>query len=241
MAKAAGTSIWIDDAGLEVKRRRGEDDLLPDDSPRDSSSDDDSDDDDFNGISSDDSRDDDDSNDDNSSSSDDDSDDIVFIDGVAVKVRGDGSIDDSQPNGVRVTSNGLKLRGDGSIDDSQPDGVRILGTRRDDDLIGTGLFAESVAGRQGDDDFICGNRRSSFYLDRRGERETYMSIEDFGTGDNTVVCSGDKSDYKIAMTRVGGERGVGVYFRERQGKDLVAFLEDTKRNQLNSGDFNFLG
>lgn len=228
MGKAS--SLWTSEDILEVKYSRDEfedDDERDDDSSSSSSSrDDDDDDDDF---------------DDDRSSSDDD-DEYVMIDGIAVKVRGDGSFDDSQPSGVRFTNAGLKLRGDGSIDDSQSNGVRIVGTRRKDKLIGTGLFAESVAGRRGNDDFICGNRRGSFYLDGRGERETYMSIEDFDRGDNTVVCSGSRSDYKIAMTRVGGERGVGIFFKENRGKDLVAFLEEVNKRQFRpSDDMGFFG
>jgi hypothetical protein len=188
--------------------------------------------------------DDDDRYDSSSSSYDDDDDDsyeFVLIDGIPVKVRGDGSFDDDQPYGARLTNNGLKLRGNGTIDDSQPYGIYIAGTRRGDRLIGTGAYIDNVTGLKGDDRFICGNRRSSYYLDKRGQDETYMSVQDFRLGNNTLVLSGDRSDYKVSMTRLEGVRGVAVAFRERNGNDLVAFLENARRRHLRGDGTEFLG
>jgi hypothetical protein len=226
------SSLWAEDDILAVKFSRDDDDRFDDDDDEYENS--------SSSSSSSSSDDDDDDDDSSSSSSSDDDDDFVRINGVLVKVRSDGSIDDSQPSGVRFTNNGLKLRGDGSIDDSQPYGLFIAGTRRNDKLIGTGLFVDNVSGLRGDDNFICGNRRSSFYLDNKGQSETYMSIKDFRRGDNTLICSGDRSDYRITMIRNEGVRGVGVFFRDSDGQDLVAFLEKANRRHLRGDGLEFL-
>lgn len=80
---------------------------------------------------------------DDSSSPDDSTDDYALIDGVLVKLRGDGTVDDDD----YVTVNGVpvQVRGDGSIDD---DSVR--GTDGDDEVIGSAL-SESIYGEAGDD------------------------------------------------------------------------------------------
>lgn len=88
-------------------------------------------------------------NDDNSdsalddSSSDDSSDDYLLIDGVLVKVRGDGSVDDDDyvlVNGVPV-----QVRGDGSLDDDS-----VICTDSDDYVVGS-VLSESIFGEAGDD------------------------------------------------------------------------------------------
>jgi hypothetical protein len=175
--------------------------------------------------------------DDTSTSSDDD---IVIIEGVPVKLRGDGSIDDSQPSGLESTGSGLKLRGDGSIDDSQPGILRILGTRRDDSLFGTGLTKEFLRGRRGKDDFVLGNRTSSFYLKtRKDSRDTsFAVVEDFRREDE-IVLHGARSEYRFGMVRRGGETGLGIFHKGGKGADLVALLAD--RNQIAASQLNFIG
>lgn len=86
---------------------------------------------------------DDDLEDDSPDSSDDSDDDYVLIDGVLVKLRGDGSIDDDDY--IIVNGVPLKLRGDGSIDDSQE-----ICTDSDDYVTGS-LLADLIRGLAGSD------------------------------------------------------------------------------------------
>ncbi len=214
-----------------------------DDSPSGSSRDDDDDDDDSSGSSSSDdspsssSRDDDDDDDDYSSSgsSRDDDDDFVLINGVPVKLRGDGSIDDSQPDGLIRTSGGFKLRGDGTIDDSQRGSVRIVGTPKNDTIIGTGVTREFLIGRKGKDDFVLGNRKDPFYEDSRKDR-TYAIMKDFSGGDEAIL-HGSRSDYKITSTKRAGIKGTGIFYKEGKDKDLIGLIAG--KGDLNKGQIDF--
>ena len=86
---------------------------------------------------------------------DDSADDIVLIDGLPVKLRGDGSVDDDDY--VLVNGAPIKLRGDGSIDDSQE-----ICSDSDDDVIGSFLDdrirglagADQLRGLAGADDLF---------------------------------------------------------------------------------------
>lgn len=187
----------------------------------------------------DDDRDDDDDDDDDDSSSgssNDDDDDFVLIDGVLVKLRGDGSIDDDQPNGLIQAGKGFKLRGDGTIDDSQPGGLRIVGTLKDDRIIGTGVNRETLIGRAGSDDFILGNLKAPFYLDSRKDR-IYAILKDF-SGDDEVVLHGSRSDYKISSTKTGGVKGTGIFYKDDNGKDLIGLIAG--KGNLSSGSLDFI-
>lgn len=196
--------------------------------------DDDDDDDSSSGSSSDD--DDDDDDDSSSGSSSDDDDDYVLIDGLLVKLRGDGSIDDSQPTGLIRTTTGFKLRGDGSIDDSQPGGVRVIGTPRNDKIIGTGITRETLIGRKGSDDFILGNRQNPFYEDRARDR-SYAIIKDL-SGRDDILLSGSLSDYQIGSAARAGIKGTGIFYRSSDGNDLVALVAG--QANINDGILGFL-
>ena len=185
------------------------------------------------------SRDDDDDEDDDDSSSGssrDDNDDFVLIDGVFVKLRGDGSVDDSQPNGLIRANGGLKLRGDGSIDDSQPGELRIVGTRKDDKIIGTGVTREYLIGRKGSDEFILGNRNDSYYQDGRKDR-TYAIMKDF-SGKDEVILHGSRSDYKFTPTKVSGVNGTGIFYKDDDGTDLIGLIAG--KGNLSNGSLGFL-
>ena len=203
----------------------------------DDDSDDDTDDDSSSGSSRDDDDDDEEDDDDSSSgSSPDDNDDFVLIDGVFVKLRGDGSVDDSQPNGLIRANGGFKLRGDGSIDDSQPGGLRIVGTLKDDQIIGTGVTRESLIGRKGSDDFILGNRKDSYYQDGRKDR-TYAIMKDF-SGEDEAILHGSRSDYKIISTKVSGVNGTGIFYKDDDGIDLIGLIAG--KGNLSNGSLDFL-
>ena len=163
-------------------------------------------------------------------------DDFVQIDGVFVKLRGDGSVDDSQPNGLIRANGGFKLRGDGSIDDSQPGGLRIVGTRKDDQIIGTGVTREYLYGRKGSDDFILGNRKDSYYQDGRKDR-TYAIMKDF-SGEDEVILHGSRSDYKIISTKVSGVNGTGIFYKDDDGTDLIGLIAG--KGNLSNGSLDFL-
>ena len=182
---------------------------------------------------------DDDTGDDSSSGSsldDNDDDDFVLIDGVFVKLRGDGSVDDSQPDGLLRANGGFKLRGDGSIDDSQPGGLRIVGTLKDDQIIGTGITRESLIGRKGSDDFILGNREDSYYQDGRKDR-TYAIMKDF-SGEDEAILHGSRSDYKIISTKVSGVNGTGIFYKDDEGTDLIGLIAG--KGNLSNGSLDFL-
>ena len=202
----------------------------------DDDSDDDTGDDSSSGSSRDDDDDDEDDDDSSSGSSRDDNDDFVLIDGVFVKLRGDGSVDDSQPNGLIRANGGFKLRGDGSIDDSQPGGLRIVGTRKDDQIIGTGVTREYLYGRKGSDDFILGNRKDSYYQDGRKDR-TYAIMKDF-SGKDEVILHGSLSDYKIISTKVSGVNGTGIFYKDDDGTDLIGLIAG--KGNLSNGSLDFL-
>ncbi|MEB3354297.1 MAG: hypothetical protein VKM34_08695 [Cyanobacteriota bacterium] len=220
------------------------DDDDSDDSDDDSSDDDDSDDDDSSEDSSSSSSgsarddDDDDKDDDDSSSGSgrDDDEDFILIDGVLVKLRGDGSIDDSQPSGLTQTSGGFKLRGDGTVDDSQPGDLRVVGTRRDDTIIGPGVTRETLLGLKGSDDFVLGNRRDPFYEDS-GKDRSYAILKDF-SGKDEVVLHGSRSDYQISNTKESGVKGTGIFYKSDDGKDLVALIAG--KGNLGNGALDFL-
>ena len=199
-------------------------------------SDDDTDDDRSSGSSRDDDDDDEDDDDSSSGSSRDDNDDFVLIDGVFVKLRGDGSVDDSQPNGLIRANGGFKLRGDGSIDDSQPGGLRIVGTRKDDQIIGTGVTRETLIGRKGSDDFILGNRKDSYYQDGRKDR-TYAIMKDF-SGKDEVILHGSRSDYNFTSTKVSGVNGTGIFYKDDDGTDLIGLIAG--KVNLSNGSLDFL-
>ena len=199
-------------------------------------SDDDTGDDSSSGSSRDDDDDDEDDDDSSSDSSRDDNDDFVLIDGVFVKLRGDGSVDDSQPNGLIRANGGFKLRGDGSIDDSQPGELRIVGTRKDDQIIGTGVTREYLYGRKGSDDFILGNRKDSYYQDGRKDR-TYAIMKDF-SGKDEVILHGSRSDYKITSTKVSGVNGTGIFYKDDDGTDLIGLIAG--KGNLSNGSLDFL-
>lgn len=215
-----------------------EDDSSSGSSDDDDDSDDDDIDDDEDSSSGSSGDDDDDEDDDDSSSgsSDDDDDDFVLIDGVLVKLRGDGSIDDDQPNGLIQAGKGFKLRGDGSIDDSQPGGLRIVGTLKNDEIIGTGVTRESLIGRAGSDDFILGNRKDPFYEDSRKDL-TYAILKDF-SGDDEAILHGSRSDYKISSTKAGGVKGTGIFYKDDSGKDLIGLIAG--KGNLSFGDLDFI-
>ena len=202
----------------------------------DDDSDDDTGDDSSSGSSRDDDDDDEDDDDSSSDSSRDDNDDFVLIDGVFVKLRGDGSVDDSQPNGLIRANGGFKLRGDGSIDDSQPGGLRIVGTRKDDQIIGTGVTREYLIGRKGSDDFILGNRKDSYYQDGRKDR-TYAIMKDF-SGKDEVILHGSRSDYKFTSTKVSGVNGTGIFYKDDDGTDLIGLIAG--KGNLSNGSLDFL-
>ena len=199
-------------------------------------SDDDTGDDSSSGSSRDDDDDDEDDDDSSSGSSRDDNDDFVLIDGVFVKLRGDGSVDDSQPNGLIRANGGFKLRGDGSIDDSQPGELWIVGTRKDDQIIGTGVTREYLYGRKGSDDFILGNRKDSYYQDGRKDR-TYAIMKDF-SGKDEVILHGSLSDYKIISTKVSGVNGTGIFYKDDDGTDLIGLIAG--KGNLSNGSLDFL-
>ena len=199
-------------------------------------SDDDTGDDSSSGSSRDDDDDDEDDDDSSSGSSRDDNDDFVLIDGVFVKLRGDGSVDDSQPNGLIRANVGFKLRGDGSIDDSQPGELWIVGTRKDDQIIGTGVTREYLYGRKGSDDFILGNRKDSYYQDGRKDR-TYAIMKDF-SGKDEVILHGSLSDYKIISTKVSGVNGTGIFYKDDDGTDLIGLIAG--KGNLSNGSLDFL-
>ena len=199
-------------------------------------SDDDTGDDSSSGSSRDDDDDDEDDDDSSSGSSRDDNDDFVQIDGVFVKLRGDGSVDDSQPNGLIRANGGFKLRGDGSIDDSQPGELWIVGTRKDDQIIGTGVTREYLYGRKGSDDFILGNRKDSYYQDGRKDR-TYAIMKDF-SGKDEVILHGSRSDYKIISTKVSGVNGTGIFYKDDDGTDLIGLIAG--KGNLSNGSLDFL-
>ena len=163
-------------------------------------------------------------------------DDFVQIDGVFVKLRGDGSVDDSQPNGLIRANVGFKLRGDGSIDDSQPGELRIVGTRKDDQIIGTGVTREYLIGRKGSDDFILGNRKDSYYQDGRKDR-TYAIMKDF-SGKDEVILHGSRSDYKFTPTKVSGVNGTGIFYKDDDGTDLIGLIAG--KGNLSNGSLDFL-
>ena len=202
----------------------------------DDDSDDDTGDDRSSGSSRDDDDDDEDDDDSSSGSSRDDNDDFVLIDGVFVKLRGDGSVDDSQPNGLIRANVGFKLRGDGSIDDSQPGELRIVGTRKDDQIIGTGVTREYLIGRKGSDDFILGNRKDSYYQDGRKDR-TYAIMKDF-SGEDEVILHGSRSDYKFTPTKVSGVNGTGIFYKDDDGTDLIGLIAG--KGNLSNGSLDFL-
>ena len=202
----------------------------------DDDSDDDTGDDSSSGSSRDDDDDDEDDDDSSSGSSRDDNDDFVLIDGVFVKLRGDGSVDDSQPNGLIRANGGFKLRGDGSIDDSQPGGLRIVGTRKDDQIIGTGVTREYLYGRKGSDDFILGNRKDPYYQDGRKDR-TYAIMKDF-SGKDEVILHGSRSDYKFTPTKVSGVKGTGIFYKDDDGTDLIGLIAG--KGNLSNGSLGFL-
>ena len=202
----------------------------------DDDSDDDTGDDSSSGSSRDDDDDDEDDDDSSSGSSRDDNDDFVLIDGVFVKLRGDGSVDDSQPNGLIRANGGFKLRGDGSIDDSQPGELWIVGTRKDDQIIGTGVTREYLYGRKGSDDFILGNRKDSYYQDGRKDR-TYAIMKDF-SGEDEVILHGSRSDYKIILTKVSGVNGTGIFYKDDDGTDLIGLIAG--KGNLSNGSLDFL-
>ena len=197
---------------------------------------DDADDDSSSGSSRDDDDDDEDDDDSSSGSSRDDNDDFVLIDGVFVKLRGDGSVDDSQPNGLIRANGGFKLRGDGSIDDSQPGELWIVGTRKDDQIIGTGVTREYLIGRKGSDDFILGNRKDSYYQDGRKDR-TYAIMKDF-SGKDEVILHGSLSDYKFTSTKVSGVNGTGIFYKDDDGTDLIGLIAG--KGNLSNGSLGFL-
>ena len=199
-------------------------------------SDDDTGDDSSSGSSRDDDDDDEDDDDSSSGSSRDDNDDFVLIDGVFVKLRGDGSVDDSQPNGLIRANGGFKLRGDGSIDDSQPGELWIVGTRKDDQIIGTGVTREYLIGRKGSDDFILGNRKDPYYQDGRKDR-TYAIMKDF-SGKDEVILHGSLSDYKIISTKVSGVNGTGIFYKDDDGTDLIGLIAG--KGNLSNGSLGFL-
>jgi hypothetical protein len=132
------------------------------------------------------------------------------------------------------------LRGDGSIDDSQPGVVRIVGTRRDDSMVGTGISREWLRGRRGKDDFVLGSKKGSFYLksSRRAKDVTFAIIEDFQSGDD-VVLHGDRSEYRFAMSKRGGEVGLGIFHKGNKGDDLVALLAG--KDTLGASRLDFIG
>ena len=164
-------------------------------------------------------------------------DDFVQIDGVFVKLRGDGSVDDSQPNGlIRANGGGLKLRGNGSIDDSQPGELRIVGTGKDDKIIGTGVSREYLIGGKGSDDFILGNRNDSYYQDGRKDR-TYAIMKDF-SGKDEVILHGSLSDYKFISTKVSGVNGLGIFYKDDDGTDLIGLIAG--KGNLGIGSLDFL-
>ena len=202
----------------------------------DDDSDDDTGDDSSSGSSRDDDDDDEDDDDSSSDSSRDDNDDFVLIDGVFVKLRGDGSVDDSQPNGLIRANGGFKLRGDGSIDDSQPGELWIVGTRKDDQIIGTGVTREYLIGRKGSDDFILGNRKDSYYQDGRKDR-TYAIMKDF-SGKDEVILHGSRSDYKFTPTKVSGVKGTGIFYKDDDGTDLIGLIAG--KGNLSNGSLDFL-
>jgi hypothetical protein len=184
------------------------------------------------------SRDDDDDDDDDDSSSGssrDDDDDFVLIDDVPVKLRGNGSIDDSQPDGLIPTSEGFKLSGDGTIDHSQRGRLRILGTPKNDTIIGTGIQREFLIGRKGKDDFVLGNRKDPFYEDSRKDR-TYAIMKDFSGGDEAIL-HGSRSDYKITSTKRAGIKGTGIFYKEGKDKDLIGLIAG--KGDLNKGQIDF--
>ena len=199
-------------------------------------SDDDTGDDSSSGSSRDDDDDDEDDDDSSSGSSRDDNDDFVLIDGVFVKLRGDGSVDDSQPNGLIPANGGFKLRGDGSIDDSQPGELWIVGTRKDDQIIGTGVTREYLYGRKGSDDFILGNRKDSYYQDGRKDR-TYAIMKDF-SGKDEVILHGSRSDYNFTSTKVSGVNGTGIFYKDDDGTDLIGLIAG--KGNLSNGSLDFL-
>ena len=199
-------------------------------------SDDDTGDDSSSGSSRDDDDDDEDDDDSSSGSSRDDNDDFVLIDGVFVKLRGDGSVDDSQPNGLIRANVGFKLRGDGSIDDSQPGELWIVGTRKDDQIIGTGVTREYLIGRKGSDDFILGNRKDSYYQDGRKDR-TYAIMKDF-SGKDEVILHGSRSDYNFTSTKVSGVNGTGIFYKDDDGTDLIGLIAG--KGNLSNGSLGFL-
>ena len=202
----------------------------------DDDSDDDTGDDSSSGSSRDDDDDDEDDDDSSSDSSRDDNDDFVLIDGVFVKLRGDGSVDDSQPNGLIRANGVLKLRGNGSIDDSQPGELRIVGTGKDDKIIGTGVTREYLIGRKGSDDFILGNRKDSYYQDGRKDR-TYAIMKDF-SGKDEVILHGSRSDYKFTPTKVSGVKGTGIFYKDDDGTDLIGLIAG--KGNLSNGSLGFL-
>ena len=197
---------------------------------------DDADDDSSSGSSRDDDDDDEDDDDSSSGSSRDDNDDFVQIDGVFVKLRGDGSVDDSQPNGLIRANVGFKLRGDGSIDDSQPGELWIVGTRKDDQIIGTGVTREYLYGRKGSDDFILGNRKDPYYQDGRKD-STYAIMKDF-SGKDEVILHGSRSDYKFTPTKVSGVKGTGIFYKDDDGTDLIGLIAG--KGNLSNGSLGFL-
>lgn len=207
-----------------------EDDDGSDDS--DGSADDDS----SSGSSRDDDDDEDDDDDSSSGSGRDDDDDFVLIDGVFVKLRGDGSVDDSQPNGLIRANGGFKLRGDGSIDDSQPGGLRIVGTLKDDQIVGTGVTREFLIGRKGSDDFVLGSRKDPYYQDGRKDR-TYAIMKDF-SGQDEAILHGSRSDYKITSTKVSGIKGTGIFYKDGDGTDLIGLIAG--KGNLSNGALDFL-
>lgn len=115
----------------------------------------------------------------------------------------------------------------------------LIGGSGNDVLCGVGATSGSgeidqLQGGSGSDTFVLGNAETAFY--RGSGTSDYALIVDFDRTNDTIQLSGQASQYSLAASPLGMQRGVGIY----QNGDLIAIVAGLQPTAI-TGRLSYLG
>ena len=116
----------------------------------------------------------------------------------------------------------------------------LVGGSGNDVLCGVGASNGSgeidrLQGGSGSDTFVLGNGETAFYLG--GGSSDYAVITDFDRVNDTIVLSGQASQYRFEATASGLQRGTGIY----QNADLIGIIANLQPTAIPAGRLFYLG